>query len=114
MKRFFARNTVLAQQQSQQDLSRKALAGLTGPQTARFFASSPQANPYNSILTKLSVGSNQFSYYKLPALGDKRIGKYLPYKVILLPPLTDRAAPLTLASLLRQLVMLLNLVCFCL
>ena len=78
MKRFFARNTVLAQQQSQQDLSRKALAGLTGNHNARFFASSPQANPYNSILTKLSVGSNQFSYYKLPALGDKRIGKYLP------------------------------------
>jgi aconitate hydratase len=34
-------------------------------------------------LTKLSVGSNQFSYYKLPALGDKRIDR-LPYSVRIL------------------------------
>jgi len=49
----------------------------------RHFASSPQKNPYGSILTKLSVGSNQFSYYKIPALGDKRIDR-LPYSVRIL------------------------------
>jgi hypothetical protein len=71
MKRFFARNTVLSQQ-AQLEGAKKAF----GQQALRQFASSPQKNPYGSILTKLSVGSNQFSYYKLPALGDKRIGKY--------------------------------------
>lgn len=71
MKRFFARNTLIQQQQQQ----RSAAAALLNQQAARQFASSPQKNPYGSILTKLSVGGNQFSYYKLPALGDKRIGK---------------------------------------
>jgi hypothetical protein len=46
--------------------------------TVRQFASSPQKNPYSSIMNKLAVGNSQFSYYKLPALQDKRIGKY-PY-----------------------------------
>ena len=79
MNKFFARNTVLTQQ-NKLNISRKAMP--LGQQALRLFASSPQKNPYGSILTKLTSGSNQFSYYKLPALGDKRIGKIM-YNVFL-------------------------------
>jgi hypothetical protein len=68
MKRLFARNTLIASQER---------GNLFAAQLAtRQFASSPQKNPYSSIMTKLAAGNSQFSYYKLPALQDKRIGKY--------------------------------------
>ena len=42
-------------------------------QTAsKSFASSPQKNPFEGVRTQM--GSS--SFYKLPALGDKRLGKY--------------------------------------
>ena len=68
MKRLFARNTLLATQERGTNL-------LAGQVATRHFASSPQKNPYSSIMTKLAAGNSQFSYYKLPALQDKRIGK---------------------------------------
>ena len=71
MKRLFARNTLA----HTNDARAAASSLLVSAGQQRHFASSPQKNPYGSILTKLSMGSNQFSYYKLPALGDKRIGK---------------------------------------
>ena len=71
MKRLFARNSLAHTKDTR--AAANSLVISAGQQ--RQFASSPQKNPYGSILTKLSVGSNQFSYYKLPALGDKRIGK---------------------------------------
>jgi len=71
MKRFFARNTTTTLTQD----TKAALFGSNAALMRRTFASSPQKNPYASILTKLSVGNSQFSYYKLPALQDKRIGK---------------------------------------
>jgi hypothetical protein len=72
MKRLFARNSLAHTKDTR--VAANSLVISAGQQ--RQFASSPQKNPYGSILTKLSVGSNQFSYYKLPALGDKRIGKH--------------------------------------
>ncbi len=72
MKKLFARNSLSLTKDTR--AAANSLIISAGQQ--RQFASSPQKNPYGSILTKLSVGSNQFSYYKLPALGDKRIGKH--------------------------------------
>lgn len=72
MKRLFARNSLA----HTKDTRAAANSLIISAGQQRQFASSPQKNPYGSILTKLSVGSNQFSYYKLPALGDKRIGKH--------------------------------------
>ena len=72
MKRLFARNTLIASQERGANL-------FAGQLAARQFASSPQKNPYSSIMTKLAAGNSQFSYYKLPALGDKRIGKSKTY-----------------------------------
>lgn len=71
MKRLFARNTLIASQE------RGNL--FAGQVATRHFASSPQKNPYSSIMTKLAAGNSQFSYYKLPALQDKRIGKLKTY-----------------------------------
>ena len=71
MKRLFARNTLA----HTNDARTAANSVIISAGQQRNFASSPQKNPYGSIMAKLSVGSNQFSYYKLPALGDKRIGK---------------------------------------
>lgn len=79
MKRLFARNSLAHTKDTR--VAANSLVISAGQQ--RQFASSPQKNPYGSILTKLSVGSNQFSYYKLPALGDKRIDS-LPYSVRIL------------------------------
>jgi len=41
----------------------------------RLFATSPQPNPFNSTIQKLSVGNDTFSYFNLPALKDQRIRK---------------------------------------
>lgn len=40
----------------------------------RAFASSPQKNPFDKVKTTLG-GS---SFYKLPSLGDRRLGKLKP------------------------------------
>ena len=70
MKRFFARNTL-----KQTNSQRSASAVLGGNQSVRQFASSPQKNPYTGILQKLSVANNQYSFYNMTALNDKRICK---------------------------------------
>ena len=47
----------------------------------RSFASTPQANPFDrSVKTSLEHGGKKHNFYKLPALGDKRIEK-LPYSI---------------------------------
>lgn len=70
MKRFFARNTL-----KQNNNQRSASAVLGGNQALRQFASSPQKNPYSGIMQKLSVANNQYSFYNMTALQDKRICK---------------------------------------
>ena len=45
-------------------------------QAVRAFASSPQANPFDrSVKTTLTHNGASHSFYKLPALGDSRVGK---------------------------------------
>ena len=44
----------------------------------RAFASSPQPNPFDrNIKTSLEHGGSQHNFYKLPALADSRIRKFL-------------------------------------
>jgi hypothetical protein len=49
---------------------RKAVLPLS--RGAQFSSSGPKPNPFESVRT--SLGAN--SFYKLPALGDSRLGKY--------------------------------------
>ena len=93
MKRLFARNSLA----HTKDTRAAANSLIISAGQQRQFASSPQKNPYGSILTKLSVGSNQFSYYKLPALGDKRIGKHPNLISIQLTALSHASHTLTLS-----------------
>lgn len=66
MKRFFAKKASSQANKSQVCQSAQ-----------RPFASGPQKNPYASVLAKLQNGNSFNSYYSLPALGDKRVGKFI-------------------------------------
>lgn len=66
MKRFFAKKASSQANKSQVCQS-----------VQRPFATGPQKNPYASVLAKLQNGNSFNSYYSLPALGDKRVGKFL-------------------------------------
>ena len=48
--------------------SAKRTQSLLAEHIQRAFASSPQKNPFDSVLSSLSVGSQQFKLYKMPAL----------------------------------------------
>jgi hypothetical protein len=65
MKRFFAKKASAQGNKSQVYHS-----------VQRSFTTGPQKNPYASVLSNLSVGTQKYSFYNLPALQDKRIGKY--------------------------------------
>lgn len=52
----------------------KALANSRlAPSSARAFSAGPKANPFDRV--KTSLGNSQF--FKLPALGDQRLCKWL-------------------------------------
>lgn len=65
MKRFFAKKA--STQGNKPQLSHTV---------QRSFATGPQKNPYASLLSNLTVGNQKHSFYNLPAMQDKRIGKY--------------------------------------
>jgi hypothetical protein len=67
MKRFFAKKTTQA----------KGKNNLVNQVLSRSFATGPQKNPYGSVLSSLSVGSQKYSFYNLPALQDKRIRNFI-------------------------------------
>ncbi len=43
------------------------------------FATSPQPNPYEKTKKSLTVGGEKYSLYKLPELGDSRVGNIIHY-----------------------------------
>jgi hypothetical protein len=65
MKRFLAKKTSAQGNKSQVYVAAQ-----------RSFATGPQKNPYASVLSNLSVGNHKYSFFNLPALQDKRIGKF--------------------------------------
>lgn len=66
MKRFLTQNT-----------SSKGKNNILNYALKRSFATGPQKNPYDSVKTQITVGNQKYSLYKIPALQDKRICKYL-------------------------------------
>ena len=60
--------------------------------TLRAFSTGPKPNPFDKV--KTTLGSSAF--YKLPALGDQRLGKYLSKRINLVfrvSPILHQSAP---------------------
>lgn len=68
MRRFFAKNTTTSTKGNITVINLHY-------NNQRSFATGPQKNPYSSVLRSLSVGNQNYSFYNLPALQDKRIRK---------------------------------------